>query len=60
MSEKKKTCPWCQTVIDSPQENKLHSGRVILRRCGACGNILAAYAAEERNFLPQIRVFKNA
>jgi uncharacterized Zn finger protein len=60
MAEKKIKCPWCGIAEAPIKENKVHGGKVVERRCGACGQVLAAYAADEGNFLPKIRVFKNS
>ena len=60
MSEKKVKCPWCGTADAPIKENKVQSGKVVERRCGACGKVMAAYAAGEGNFLPKTRVFKNS
>jgi len=59
MLEKKIKCPWCETVNTPIKVNKTNLDKVIERRCGSCGKVLAAYAAGEGNFLQKIRVFKN-
>ena len=54
------TCPWCQEKTEtrvSVSENQY--GRVSERRCDKCDKVLAAYNADEGDFLPRIRVFEN-
>ena len=61
MSEKEVKCPWCG-VLGTPKTSKKKqpATTVIERRCASCKKVISAYAADQGDFLPKIRVFKNA
>lgn len=54
-------CPWCgETIPTSTVEIKNIKndyGIVTERRCSKCHKLLAAYLAEEKDFLPKMRTF---
>lgn len=58
---KKIECPWCGEKLPQSEVKRQHYrndfGAVIEIRCAKCGNVLAAYLEEEKNFLPKIRRF---
>ncbi|MBI4288459.1 MAG: hypothetical protein HY671_08545 [Chloroflexi bacterium] len=54
-------CPWCQKVVP-PAEAKAKStrnqgGTVVERKCPHCNKTLAAYLAEDGDFLSRLRTF---
>ena len=58
--EKEVMCPWCnKNVIPQVKSLKRDNGEVRERRCGSCGKVLAAYLAEEGDFMGNIRKFQN-
>jgi len=56
--EKEVKCPWCgETTMPKASHSKSDYGDVIERRCTKCDKVLAAYFAQEGDFLPDIRTF---
>jgi len=58
--EKEVVCPWCEekTVPQMVILKKEH-GDVRERRCSLCGKVLAAYLAQEGDFMRGVRKFQN-
>jgi len=60
MAKKEVKCPWCGSVV-SPKVVDKKQGDVAIKEslCPDCNKVLAAYAANEGDFMPRIRVFEN-
>ena len=58
--QKPRKCPWCEETTDVKEVilKKTH-GEIRERRCGNCGKVLAAYLADEGQFLPKMRSYQN-
>ena len=60
MGDREIKCPWCGNVgTPKKKTRKTAGGEVTERICSSCNQILAAYSAQEGNFLPKVRVFEN-
>jgi ribosomal protein S27AE len=58
--EKLRKCPWCGEASGTKEKLlKKTYGEVRERRCPNCGKILAAYLADEGQFLPKMRSYQN-
>jgi uncharacterized Zn finger protein len=54
-------CPWCERTTNSRMRIvKMPHGDIRERRCVECGKVLAAYLADEGDFLHKIRVYPNS
>ena len=58
--DKEVICPWCEKQI-TPEINMIEKQycKVRERRCSECGKVLAAYFADEGNFMCSVRKFEN-
>ena len=58
--DKEVKCPWClEKAVPKMQMLKKENGLVRERRCAECGKILAAYLADEGDFISMVRKFDN-
>lgn len=58
--DKEVTCPWClKQTTPKAEIIKKQNGDVRERRCTECGKILAAYLADEGDFISMVRKFDN-
>ncbi|MBI2877213.1 MAG: hypothetical protein HYY20_10055 [Candidatus Tectomicrobia bacterium] len=54
-------CAWCgETVTPTVSTDQNNLGKIKVRKCPKCGNILAAYLDEgEKDILDKVRTFQN-
>jgi len=58
--DKEVMCPWCgQKTKPKLYMKKMKYGKVRERRCGYCGKVLAAYLADEGDFMKGVRKYEN-
>jgi uncharacterized Zn finger protein len=57
--DKEVRCPWCerQTIPEIIMTEK-GQGKVKERRCPECGKVLAAYLADEGDFMRSVRKYE--
>ena len=59
-TEKARKCPWCgEETVAKVNHLKKTYGAITERRCSNCGKVLAAYLADEGQFLPKMRSYQN-
>jgi len=59
-SEDKKKCPWCEELtVPKVTFSRNQYGEIKERRCSACGKVLAAYLADEGDFMRSVRKYEN-
>jgi transcription elongation factor Elf1 len=56
--KKKFNCPWCEKETEATvSKEKSDHADIVVRRCTACGNIVASYLDEGRGVLERVRTF---
>lgn len=58
--DKEVICPWCgKKTIPKVSILGKGYGKVRERRCAECGKVLAAYLADEGDFMKSVRKYEN-